>query len=163
VFEALRRLFGRENAPSIFQLRVIIGYGRERALEIVKSLKKFIPGNRFRTWATWRGAGTVIASERFREEFDKRLVQSDVLLMVWTSDSPTSKEASRELAKAVELTKTIMPVIERGAVPPPQFDGLTNIEFEEGNAQAHFQEIVDNLEAIRVTREGTWGIRVSPE
>jgi hypothetical protein len=163
VFESIQRLFGKRPRPPIFQIRVVIGYGRERALKIVKKLKRFIPEDRFRTWATWRGAGTVVASEKFREQFDQRLVESDVLLMVWTSDSHTSEEARRELERAIQLSKTIMPVVEDGAERPPQFDGITDIKFAPGRAREHFQEIVKSLEEIRVTKEHTWGIRVTPE
>src|SRR5439155_4517183 len=109
--------------PSQLKLKVVVGYGGSRALRIARALYNLLPTKRFYKWIAWRRSRTVIAGQMFRPEIDKRLIASDVLLMVWTFDSPDSTEAKRELKKAVELGKYIMPFIERGAPLPSQFAG----------------------------------------
>jgi TIR domain len=144
-----------------FRLRVVVGYGGTRALAIARELHDFLP-SKFIKWIAWRHAGTVVAGEDFEPEIDKRIADSDVLLMVWTSESLASPEANRELAKARELVRTVMPFVEKGAPLSPLIDPKQNIEFDNGNAEAQFGLVVSNLEAVKRTKEEIWKVRVRP-
>ncbi len=140
---------------------MVVGYGGTRALAIARSLYDFLP-SKFLKWITWRHAGTLAAGDDFEPEIDKRIAKTDVLLMVWTSESLNSPEANRELAKARELAKTIMPFVEKGAPLSPQIDPKHNIEFDVGNAEAQFGLVVSNLEAVKRTQEAIWKVKVKP-
>jgi hypothetical protein len=146
-----------------FRLRLLIGYGGTRAQLIARSLHNFLPSWKFDKWIAWRNSGTIVASEDFRREIDKRIAAVDYLLMVWTSESPNSDEANRELMKAVEFGTEIFPFIERGAPPPAQFAGKQDIAFEHDHASDYFRQVLANLEALRRIREDMFKVKVKLE
>lgn len=145
-----------------FKLRLVLGYGGSRAQSIAETLRRLIPSRRFIAWMTSRYSGTIVAGQRFEPEVDKRIVISDVLLMVWTSQSQGSTEATRELDLATELRKDIFPFVERGVPLPSQLVGWHNVDFAPGNPEAEYAKVLANLEEIRKTKEDLWRVKVSP-
>jgi hypothetical protein len=153
------RIFG---SLLLFRLRLVIGYGGDAAQLVARELHAFLPVYKYQKWISWRRSGTVVLGQDFEKEIDKRIARADALLMIWTSESPSSDEAKRELKVALEVRTEILPFVERGAQLPPEFNGKQNVTFDPGDASSHFMELEGHLKRIRKTSKEIWDIQVEP-
>ena len=145
-----------------FQLKLVLTYGGSPAQRIAEDLFDYLHTRKFIAWIASRHSGFLYASQDFREEIDKRIRDSDILLMVWTAESSTSTEAIRELDESAKIPRDVFPFVEQEAPLPPHFNRVHNVDFPSGYAHSSFAIVKGNLERIRKVNRDMWKLRAKP-
>jgi hypothetical protein len=136
---SLARIKDYTDAPKIF-----ISYAHEDK-EFAEKLYKELQGMPFEVW--WDQAELHVGDD-IKEKLDQSLKNSDYLLFISSKNSSSSEWASKEITKALEMKKKILPVVSDGTPPP---DIIKNIMYADFSAS--FDDGADRLvQALKSSR-----------